>query len=131
MQQQYPIALLFSVFKGNRRKSDNVMCHIAAYDELVRNGVPFKEVSGMYKNESELSFIVFGDKAVQTGMVIAKSFNQESVLLLDQDRNATLIDCKTDTSTPLGRFKAVHESIAKRSTGWTFDNVTKQFFICE
>ena len=131
MKEQYPIALIFSVFKPSADNLTNLSKHYRAMVDLKVKGIPFKIVEGQYKGNSERSFIVFGNRGVELGKRIALDANQESVLFLNQDRDAILIECKTGIETALGKFKAVPEHVAKQSTGWTFDNTTNRFFICE
>lgn len=131
MKPQYPIALIFSVFRTEFKLSNNVNRHLEASLVLEQHKVPFKEVAGQFEGRIESSFVVFGDKAVELGLKLAREYNQDSAILLDQDRNATLIDLRSNNKVNIGKFTPVPEHVAKQSIGWTFDKVTKQFFICE
>ena len=68
----------------------------------------FKEVQGVYKGDSEVCFVIPVTQDVQLRALkaLAKHFKQESILWLDADRNAKLIDLKNNTDLLLGRLES-------------------------
>ena len=95
--------------------------------DLLKSGFEFKKVKGVYKGVSEDSFLV---SVVDTPLeeaalkILARDFNQESILYVDGNRNATLIfvDFNNESKQLLkGKFQAVPDHVAKQLENTTFD----------
>lgn len=119
----YKELVIFSAFRGNKSHEQNEKNHRAAMLGLEVDKIPFTEVIGMYKGESEKSLMVLtsGDFAFKTCFEIAKIFDQESVLTRDNENNARLV--YLDNSRPperLGKLIKVSESEAILSDSYTY-----------
>lgn len=99
-----------------------------------------KHVVGSYKGQTSPSYIIdvggrgehYGwtdDAALEQVMRLAAQAGQESVLFLNNKREAKLIYCDDFKSTNLGQFVAVSRDEALKQDGWTLDG--NQFYICK
>lgn len=82
-----------------------------------------KRVLGSYKGILETSFVANADTDDKLDAVIqlAKQYNQESVLIIDEQRRASLFFIKTGQYEPIGDFRAVDAETAKSLDNWTLD----------
>ena len=106
----------------NFERTDKLQSKLKLWD------VAFKRSLGCFKGRREVNFVLITDE--RTVIDLIREFNQDSALVLDSKRNASLLDAN-GTFKSIGKFKAVPEVIALRHDGWTFDKVTNQFFIVE
>jgi hypothetical protein len=92
-----------------------------------------KWVWGAYKSQIENSYVVpFRDaEHLNDIMRIARYHNQESILIVDSERNAKLYYLETDKTEDLGQFKAVSKSEAYQHDSYTFDLDTETYYICK
>ncbi len=61
------------------------------------------------------------DTALDEVTNIAKSFNQESILIVDENRVATLRYLNTNQDTKLGQFVSITALEAQSLENWTLD----------
>lgn len=97
--------------------------------ELQNIGAAYKQVKGVFDNKPEASFVVQGI-AEKTVRYFLGVFDQVCALKLNCDRTAEFISPDGQV-TPAGKFVAVTEDVARTKSVYTFDPVTKQFFILE
>lgn len=100
--------IIFSVYQADKSEAENLNKH---YDErllLENTGIEYIETLGVYNGVKERSLIV---DAKYESLIrdITAIHNQECYLLLDQDRNASLVTPK-GVSKSIGIFKAVPDS---------------------
>jgi hypothetical protein len=93
---------------------------------------PTVQLLGSYKGKKNPSYLIEIESKQELRRVLdcAKEANQESVLFLDQDRNATLMFIDMFVGDiELGRLVAVSEEEAKKEENWTFNPVTGVYYI--
>ena len=114
---------------------ENKKNHLDLWLQLKRDGFSIKEVEGVYQGTTEKSILVILNKrwlAVElaTFKNYAAIFNQESILFVDEERNASLIFTKQPWLTEkLGKFIAVTKGIATQMSNYTFDG--KDHYVCD
>jgi len=94
--------------------------------------IPFLEVEGFYKGDSEKSLMVLtsGEFAFKTCFELARIFNQESVLTRDNENNARLV--YLNNSQPplrLGKLIQVSEVEARSQDSFTYVPKTNEYYI--
>ena len=88
----------------------------------------YKRLQGMYKGIAENSYIV--DMAhIDLVIDLAIDHKQESIMVLDEDRNAKLVYLADMREESLGQLIAVSEKEAMNQLAYTYNPETKQFFI--
>jgi hypothetical protein len=99
--------------------------------ELLNNMFYFKEVAGSYKGHSEKGFaIVVQDTAdVLTLQDIADEYAQESVLVLDEERQAFLFYMDGKPKELLGLWMAASKLKASELDAFTYDPSTGAYYI--
>jgi hypothetical protein len=114
---------------------ENEKKHNELMTQLKKDKFSIKEVEGVYQGTVEKSILVILNKrwlAVElaTFKNYAAIFNQESILFVDEERNASLIFTKQPwLSEKLGKFIAVTKGIATQMSNYTFDG--KDHYICD
>lgn len=113
---------------------ENKKNHLDLWLQLKRDGFSIKEVEGVYQGTTEKSILVILNKrwlAVElaTFKNYAAIFNQESILFVDEERNASLIFPKGGLSENLGKFIAVTKGIATQMSNYTFDG--RDHYVCD
>ena len=107
--------------------NDPMEHHILLDAGLSRN--QFKIVQGMYNGKSETSYVVDEDFShIVTSLAI--EYKQESILYVDEIRDATLI-FRDNKRVPLGKFKAVHHTEVKGLSNYTIDPTTGYVYTTE
>ena len=97
------------------------------YVESILSKHGFKKVLGSYKGVLEKSYMVLAneDKALNDVLTLAQKFDQESVLIVDENRVATLqyLDSilNVNSSHKLGRWTSIDALEAKNLDNWTLD----------
>jgi len=99
---------------------------------LTRHKIPHKPVRGHYLGADEDSFLCVprNDDDERLLLSFARIYCQESVLYLDEDRNATLFFTVGNDRINLGKFRETSRLNAAESEGWTFDPSTNTYYIC-
>lgn len=85
-----PNIIIFSVFQSDKCPAINHANHQAIVKKLNRLSIPFVELEGVYKNQSELSFLVPMSEATFVEGLCA-FYNQESYLISDSNRFTSLV----------------------------------------
>lgn len=98
----------------------------------------FKELEGCYKGVVENSYLVTvpewtidGLQRLDKVIDLARQFNQESILLVSQKREASLLylhDNQPEKLVKIGDFEAITQWEARELDSWTFDRVANQFW---
>lgn len=104
---------------------------------FLSNAVRFKELKASYKGVKETCFLI--DLGMSENIPsniaylksIASSYEQESILILDEHRNASLVYCQGNRVESIGKFKAVSKKDAITQDGWTYDPYNDQYYIIE
>ena len=88
----------------------------------------YKRLQGMYKGIAEDSYIV--DMAhIDLVIDLAIEHKQESILLLDEDRNAKLVYLADMSEESLGQLVEVSASEASNQLAYTYNPETKQYWV--
>lgn len=94
-------------------------------------GCKTKQVRGVYAGEEELSYVVPLDKCPLPKVIeLAEIRNQESILLLDEYRNAELLFLEDYERVKLGKWSKVPRAVALNSPAYTADLSTGSYYIC-
>lgn len=122
VQNKYSI-MIFSAFESENSNEKNIDNTAIVESYLVEEKVPFKKIMGCYKGSNELAFIVPLSYYKQLLPTINK-YNQESVLIINADRKATLFYLKSGKNEQLGDFVNVsmEEAIDRESYAYDFAN---------
>ena len=110
--------VIFSVFQGDDRGFFDEANHKSVLLALRRNNIPFVELEGCYKGREELS-VLLPAAYLENASVIATFHNQQSLLLLDNERGATLSDLKTGEKRFIGFWIPVTKESALAEESWT------------
>jgi len=123
--------IIFSVFQKDVSEDANYMNTIKVESMLKRTNIPFKAVQGVYKGTKEESFII-DLKYINAAMELARHYNQESILVIDANSNATLkyMPVTVESDSYLGIFQEVLESTAKTLDAYTYDIETGTYYAC-
>ena len=134
IQTKKPFVII-SAENANKSKETNAKKHKLLMSQLKKDKFPIKEVEGVYKGTVEKSILVVLNQrwlAVElaTFKNYAAIFNQESILFVDEERNASLIfPYNKENSEKLGKFIAVSKGIAIQMSNYTFDG--KDHYVCD
>src|ERR1019366_3210105 len=97
--------VLFSIERPNETNEA-----FKPYVESILTKHGFKKVLGSYKGTLEDSYMVLAneDKALNEVIILAKEFNQESILVVDENRLATLQFLSSPSNTTiLGHWTSI------------------------
>ena len=102
--------IIFSVERHNMSEQANR--HNTAYAEslLIDEDLDYLPVQGMYLGVPENSFIVFSQDAFDMIRGIAKEFDQESILMADENGESELVYLTDGHTEPIGRFTEMPEN---------------------
>ena len=118
----YEPVVIFSVFQNLMPKSCNEINHRETIGYLRRLKIPFKEVLGCYKGRKEKSLLIPESK-LKIANTFAKLYNQESLLILDNERGAWFSDVKTSERSFAGWFAPCTERVIwQHPDAWTFSD---------
>lgn len=98
---------------------------------LLIGGYNFKPIKGYYKGISEESFAIeVNTKELKELKKIAKSFNQESILVINNKTlKASLVFLQDDTRVKLGIFHEVDKNTAMSYDNYSFYPEKQKYFI--
>lgn len=134
MRAQYLPCIIFSVESSTLSKPENAMNKRIAENAMVNMGIQFEKLVGSYNGGLETSYMVTDLSFLLTCLGIAKEFNQESVLLRDNENNCTLKFLSDNSLQPIGKMEAIHEteacSILRQGGSYTYKPSIKQYFTC-
>lgn len=131
--------IIFSVFQGKDLERDKVN-HDAVTTRLIFNKIPFKQVIEAYthlngKRVHEVAFYVDITKTKSKEIInyiesLCLEHNQESYLSLSPTREASLV-YRDGQARELGYLSVVSKNEALESEAFTYDPITKSYFICK
>lgn len=119
MKNTKPTVFIFSVFKSTNSDAVNEATHNEVLAMIKRDGMPCKEVHGVYKQVSEKSIAVVGAKFEKGVELLCRTYGQESYLTRHADTSATLTYLDGNRVEPLGRFIQV-KSAPKGVDNYTY-----------
>jgi len=110
----------------NARRSAILSGHLAM------KGYNFRQLLGVYKGTKERSFAVeVTPKEVNDLLTVAKSFTQESVLIVDEKNYASLLYIATKAKQKVGKFKIASKEVAEKLENYSFDESTGKYFVVQ
>jgi hypothetical protein len=113
--------IVFSVENGA------VHCkHEELIEYLHTNDIPYQEVLGCYNGRKQPTVIVGAESMESFKWLCARS-GQECYLLLDEDRNGTLVYMNTGKGDYIGKWC----EIDKPNGDYTKDLITGKFYTCK
>jgi len=122
--------IIISAENANESKEVNAKNHNELMTQLKKDKFSIKEVEGVYQGTV---LVVLNRKWLAVELATFKNyaaiFNQESILFVDEERNASLIFPKGGLSENLGKFIAVTKGIATQMSNYTFDG--KDHYVCD
>lgn len=121
--------IIFSVFNSYNDYATNLKQHQGVIDYLNAKSIKFTQVIGYYKKDKELSFII-DDKDREEVEHIFSTYNQDSILHIDENRYATLL-YNNGIVESVGRWSRVSIDRAQQYDSFTYNPETQQAFICE
>jgi hypothetical protein len=125
----YNNKIIFSVFR-NEFNETNEKSHRSTVLALNGLGINTTEVLGVYMGSSEKSIMVqLTDYNLDNVMTIAKLFNQESILHVND--NATLVFINGGPDLCLGHLVEVSETEAKSSDSYTYIPSTNKYIVAK
>lgn len=126
----HPVIYIFSVEKSDLSWATNTKNTIKVGELLTKLGIPFSKASGVYKGQSERSFVVVDHALVLESFIkqLCSEYKQECYLKAHTDRTAQLIFMDGYTE-DLGHLLNVGQSRALQKEVYTY--VDSQWFITE
>ena len=106
----------------NEEYEKNILCH-----EGLTN-TQFKELQGMYKGKSEISYLVDADFE-NIAKKLAKEYNQETILYVDETRDTFLLWTKDWSQEKLGKWQRVNNVLGRDN--YTIDLSTGVAYVAE
>ncbi len=127
MKQTQDKVMIFSVEKDYLTRAENIKRTQDVLSILFERDIPHKRLEGYYEGVKETSFLV-SYYAFFFRYLALYEYDQESVLILDEDREAHLLNKETTES--IGYWKEVEKTVALKQDVYTFDPTTGKYYIC-
>ena len=112
--------IIFSVYRAEISAGLNAMAVSRAKAVLKKRGIPYFKAIGCYKGQQEPAFVL-QDVADNLAIVqkLATWYKQESILLIDANRQARLETVDGELIESLGQFRETRKGIAEQRDSWT------------
>lgn len=90
-----------------------------------------KHVHGKYKGQLENSYVVAvrSPEEVDRLLLLARKYNQECIMFIDEKRDAILYYCDTYDVEPIGELVTVYEHLAHKQDSYTFCPVSNAYYV--
>lgn len=134
MRSLNPNKIFVSVYRDYNGDEINHQNHEKAKEMLIKSNTSFTIVKGVYKGNSELTFMLIStdvkkhinnlDIALNLGLL----FNQESVLEVLNDDTAILHNIGGEM-VKIGKFTEVSETESLGYDSYTYEPTSKRFFV--
>ena len=94
------------------------------------------ETVGAYKGQENRSWLVLlklnhEAEQIQRLIELARVYRQESILVVDEDRKASLVYMEDERQVDLGTLVAVDEKTAKMQDAWTYAPHNSTYYIAK
>lgn len=129
MRAQYLPLVIFSVDKSNLSSIENSMRQRQVENDMHHLGIHYTKVLGSYKGSEEMSYMVTDMTKIELIRGIAKVFEQESILLRDNENRVTLQYFNGQPSESIGFLENVMVDEALTHDSWTYIPTTKQYYV--
>lgn len=129
--------VFFSVFQANESEWVNQANHEYVLATLYERGITFRVVKGVYKGVAELSILLESNDIskhidnVSTAIELATMYKQESIMSVNHDDSAYLMQVKHGDAFPMGTFREATESEATQVPNYTFDPLSGRYFVVD
>lgn len=125
--------IILSAFKSTESRTKNEQNHNELLSLLYADKIRYKELSGSYHGEFELSVIVNYNHKKRLKELAAR-YKQDEVLLLHETgahgvRKAELWDLINNKIAKAGWMRSVEKEVALKQPCYTYDNTQNQYFI--
>ena len=108
---------------NNKQNTDVLERYLEKYNYA------YKPLIGHYKGVNECSFLVeYTDERLDMLLAWADVLDQESILKLDQDRNASLYYVNTGEEVKIGALKSLDFKEVKNLSAWSYCPVLDQYY---
>lgn len=120
--------IFFSLDQVNAKASAQTIRTVQS--QLRNRGIKALLVIGSYKGVVEQSFCVEARTKVDVDYIkmLCAMFNQESFLVVNNNRQASLYFLQSKEVTPIGMFQSVGKDIATKLEAWTYVPHTDTYF---
>lgn len=133
-QTTFQPIILFSVNQVNLTQQENEVNTKTVERTLKDMEFSFSNVEGSYKGNKEKGFLVVVNDYTDITNIesLAKTYNQESILLSGKDRKSQLVYMDGSTSAQLGTLRNVPKTVALKKDSYTevLINGRKEYFTC-
>lgn len=123
-----PDCFIFSAQKSYRTTDENFLAHKDVKNLLQLSKIPFTEVVGRYKGDTETSFLVVGKEHEQTIKHLSDLYSQESYLHIHPDDFAELVFVAYGRRDKLGYLNEVSAQVANAAENSTFVPTTNLYY---
>ena len=121
--------IIFSGYTKAANDELNRVRHNICLVSLENAGAKPIELKGYYKGLVEKSILVLDSPELRKIVLnLATYFDQESILLLDQDRNAALLFLGDNSQQEIGRFIPVSKDKIDNLDAWVYNPTTKKYY---
>lgn len=130
MKTQYVPCIIFSVDQSSQPSITNSINRAVVERDMIAMGIDFEKVLGVYDNVEEFSYIVTSLEHTSVILGIAKEYNQDSVLLRNNENKCHLKFFDGREPLYLGYLKQVDFEEAMKSDAYTYSPKLKTYFKC-
>jgi len=128
MTNQYATLVIFSVYRSQLNETDNIQSTELIKDWMRINDIDYQVLNGVYKGIEETSFAVSAkhQRAIE---IIARDFDQESILIRHNDLHSELKTLKDNKIVALGKWTEVPRHEALQTDAYTLERETDRYFV--
>lgn len=136
MRAQYLPCIIFSVDLSTNSQANNEHNRRLAENDMVNMSIAFDKVVGVYNGSLETSYVVTNQDKFKQVIGMARDFQQESILLRDNENNCTLqfLSKPKRDWLSLGKLEVINETEACKifieGGSYTYSPSLKQYFTC-
>ena len=124
--------------RNNHRLQDTPFVMIALNtdraDEIeILKAHGFKDIvkcRGVWEGQEETSYAVFfnGPQQLEDLIAIGREYNQDAILVVDSERNASVLELGNTFTSSVGTFKSITEAEALHSGNYTYVESINTYF---
>lgn len=130
MRAQYKPVVIFSVERGDVEYHQNKASCRVIEGQMTNKGIEFEKLVGSYNGIEETSYMVSYEHLEYT-LSMAAWFSQHSILIRDNENNASLRLIDSTEIIKLGKMINVSVEEALGNDSWSFHPKLNKYFICK
>jgi len=130
MKTPFIPCIIFSVEKSTNNNFVNGTNKRITEASLSAMKISYEKVLGNYQGTEEMSYIVTDMTKLDVIIGIAREFDQESILLRNEDNDCKLYFLESKQYQPIGKLEAVTVTEALNNDSYTYSPRLNQYFIC-